>query len=172
MTLPVRPFRFMPCPACCIVCEACKDQQYPAELTVTFAGVANGGGCNDCGNANGAWVLQADGSCMTADWNGVIQSVQNYQGAFPSVNMCQCAYQQATLEIFLQIGWNYGGVAGQRAIAVAIGNNLGCLSVQFLLLEQNQTEPFDCLALTSVLLPYVDAGLYCGSPAATCEVSA
>jgi hypothetical protein len=182
MSLPVRPFRFMPCAACCHKCQACKDGIYPDELTVTLSGIVNGGGCSDCVNANGAWVLQKAGDCSETWWGiagpppplggAVWQSLQNYQGSFPSVNMCQGAGGQGTLTIFLQIGWNQNGVAGQRAIVVHIGNNLGYVNVEFRLLQQSQTEPFDCPGLSSLSIPYQGAALYCGSPGATCSVSA
>jgi hypothetical protein len=166
--------RFNPCPnPCCAECQACLGGQYPAELTVTFASLVNGQWCEDCVNANGAWVLQQSGSCSLVQWpNGVYVSYQNYQGSFPTVNMCQCAGQQATLDVSLVIAWNYGGVQGQRAVAVSIGNSLGCLNVSFFLLEQNQSGPFDCQGFAGLSVPYSGSALFCASPNATCEVSA
>jgi hypothetical protein len=172
MSLPVRPFRFQPCPACCHVCQACLAGDAPDELTVTFADLINAGGCADCVNGNGTWVLAKQGDCLPVQWfNGVWVSYQNYQGSFPDVHMCQCAFQQAMLVISLQVAWNYGGVAGQRAVLITIGNSLGCLAVSFLRLEQNQTEPFDCEGFSSLSVPYSNSGLYCSSPGATCQLS-
>ena len=171
MSLPIRPFRFQPCAACCHVCQACLSGDAPDELTVTFTGIQGNSYCQDCGNANGSWVLEKQGDCLPVQWGNVWVSYQNYQGSFPNVNMCKCAYVQATLEISLQVAWNYGGVAGQRAILVTIGNSLGCLAVSFLRLEQNQSEPFDCEGFSNLNVPYSGAGLYCGSPGATCQVS-
>jgi hypothetical protein len=168
MSLPVRPFRFQPCAACCHVCQACLNGDVPGELTVSFAGVQDAQNlCPDCGNANGSWVLQASGDCLPVQWfNGVWVSYQNYQGSFANVDMCGSG-----LEIFLQVAWNYGGVSGQRAILVTIGNSVGNVQVSFLRLEQNQSQPFDCQAFSSLDVPYSGSGLWCSSPGATCSVS-
>ncbi|MGD0897980.1 MAG: hypothetical protein ABR915_09085 [Thermoguttaceae bacterium] len=168
---------FALCPRCCSECTACKDKQYPAELTVTLAGIVNPGppnDCRDCPNADGSWVLQQQGDCVAQDWpaSTVMQSTATYVGSFPGVDLCRCSGQQATLQIRLIIVWNYGGVRGQRYVEVDVVNDLGCVFIGFSLLEQNQAEPFDCMDFSNLALSFAGAGAMCNSPAATCSVSA
>ena len=160
---------------CCNICQACKNQAYPDELTVTIAGVVGDGWCWDCPNANGVWVLQKDGDCRQWDWGtGYIQSMQDYIGRFTGVNMCTCGFTQKTLVIGLKIFWNHYGIHGRRMIGVNIGNSGECLSVYFELLEDNQSDPFECVAFSNFVVPYNGpAGLYCGgSIHASCIVDA
>jgi hypothetical protein len=86
--------------------------------------------------------------------------------------MCSCAGQQATLVITLQVFWNYNSVAGRRAISAAIQNSLACLDVAFFLAEDNQTDAFDCMNLSGLVLASQGPwGGYCISPGATCTVN-
>jgi len=165
------PWRFLPCPLCCNVCEACRNKQYPSELTLTLAGIQNGPWCSDCTAANGSWVVTKAGDCVETIIGGVRQSAITYHGAF-EVPMCVCNMGPATLDLSLSIYWNFGGVAGTRMIAAVLGNSLGCVSVLFQFQEDNQSEPYDCTQLSNVSLPYVDSTGFCSAPGATCSVSA
>jgi hypothetical protein len=169
-------FRFLPCPSCCRECLACKDKQYPEELTVTIAGVVDDtwpGGCRDCHRVNGSWALPRNpAGCQGVDRDGVYQSSIEYHGEFPDVPMCVCGDGQATLELVLHIYWNYAGVRGRRRMELNVGNSRGCLSVAFALVEDDQSEPWDCQGLVGVPLNYQGAGAYCSSAGATCQVNA
>ncbi len=167
----IAPWRFLPCPACCKVCEACQNKQYPAELTLTLAGIQNDPLCNDCTGANGSWVVTKAGDCVMTMLFGIVQSAVTYHGSY-NVPMCVCNMGSATLDLSLSIYWNFGGVAGTRVITAVLGNSLGCVSVLFQLQEGNQSEPFDCTQPSDVSLPYVDCTGFCSSPGATCSVSA
>ena len=178
------PFKFQPCSYCCTECEACKDNQYPQQLTIVFTGVQNSpngppyfNGCTDCANVNGptGWVLTKNSNCISGynSYGRCWVSGITYEGDFPAENMCTCAYQQATLTISLEIWWNYGGVPGKRVILVSIGNSRGCLAINFYGEEINQSEPLDCTKLNGVpVLTFSGGGAYCASPGATCSVHA
>jgi hypothetical protein len=174
-----QPWMFLPCNHCCPVCVACKDKQYPDELTVTFSGVIrdrdfNWGNQPDgcCNSANGSWTIQRLGECDLTEWGDGFMSVVYYHASFPQVPMCNCVEGEATLEVHASLCWNYLGSPGTRAVFASLRNSRGCLSVWFERIETNQAEPFDCVNLDNLALSFQSSGTLCHSPNATCTVSA
>ena len=157
--LTLGPWRFNPCPdPCCQPCEACKDNRYPDELTLTLAGLQDSYGCHDCSRANGSWVVQRQTPCTPVAWGPVWQSTVNYGAAFPDVPMCVCGAGRQRFQLSLRIYWNSGGTPGRRRISAAVGNSLACLSVTFLLDQPGQSGPLDCQHLDNLVLPYSGYG--------------
>lgn len=77
------------CPNC-VACNGCNPDLIPAEMQVTFSGIANGGTCLGCAGHNATFVLSS-GTCNCVNSGNVLPPAECPQ----NINECRWFYSGA-----------------------------------------------------------------------------
>lgn len=150
----------------CCCCIACADHDYPDELTITLADIANAV-CIDCPNANGEWTVTKSGSCIRQDWPYNYDSHQIYEATFGGTAVCT-----SILKIVVWVWYKQGNIQKSRGIAVWVKRSSDdTLLGTFTFLESGVGAPFDCQNFSNKDIPYNSQyNPICDDSSATCKV--
>lgn len=164
-------FKFTP-GCCCDQCTPCLNSNFPDEIEVEIASLANDD-CTECINANGTWTLTQAVEPFSAAGNCQV----HYDGFFENVTGCPYAGGTSPFWISIQLKIFFYPDTGFRRVIVGVYTT-HIAGVHNILLDEfvfeEQADPFDCTDFGALNVPHESPGVgndLCDKTAATCTLS-